>query len=195
MWESRRLTTIWAFTACYRDDFTFYLIRVIMMMEKLVERWLAVETEALGENQPQCRFVHHKPHMPARTRTRAAAVGSQRLTACSMARPYKFPEVTTLLGSQSIQDGSQLNALSSETYTWVHSQSVISYVPFSTITEWSVIELRDTLFVPFRPQKCCLPQEINPNGAVLANLLPNHRSHRFITRLSVLRRYATFLFR
>jgi hypothetical protein len=35
---------------------------VIMMMEKLVE-WLAGETEVLGENLPQCRFVHHKPHM------------------------------------------------------------------------------------------------------------------------------------
>jgi hypothetical protein len=31
-------------------------------MEKLVE-WLARETEVLGENLPQCRFVHHKPHM------------------------------------------------------------------------------------------------------------------------------------
>jgi hypothetical protein len=30
-----------------------------MMMEKLVE-WLAVETEVLGENLPQCLFVHHK---------------------------------------------------------------------------------------------------------------------------------------
>jgi hypothetical protein len=30
--------------------------------EKLVE-WLAGETEVLGENLPQCRFVHHKPHM------------------------------------------------------------------------------------------------------------------------------------
>jgi hypothetical protein len=36
--------------------------RVIMMMEKSVE-WLARETEVLGENLPQCRFVHHKPHM------------------------------------------------------------------------------------------------------------------------------------
>jgi hypothetical protein len=36
--------------------------RVIMMMEKLVE-WLAGETEVLGENLPQCRFVHHKQHM------------------------------------------------------------------------------------------------------------------------------------
>jgi hypothetical protein len=36
--------------------------RVIMMMEKLVE-WLAGETEVLGENLPQCRFVPHKPHM------------------------------------------------------------------------------------------------------------------------------------
>jgi hypothetical protein len=33
-----------------------------MMMEKLVEL-LAWETEVLGENLPQCRFVHHKPHM------------------------------------------------------------------------------------------------------------------------------------
>jgi hypothetical protein len=36
--------------------------RVNMMMEKLVE-WLAGEVEVLGENLPQCRFVHHKPHM------------------------------------------------------------------------------------------------------------------------------------
>jgi hypothetical protein len=25
MWEPRRLTTLWAFTACYSDSFTFYL--------------------------------------------------------------------------------------------------------------------------------------------------------------------------
>jgi hypothetical protein len=25
MWEPRRLTTLWAFTACYRDSFTFTL--------------------------------------------------------------------------------------------------------------------------------------------------------------------------
>jgi hypothetical protein len=55
--------------------------RVIMMMDSLVEWWLAGETQVLGENLPQCHFVHHKLHMPARTRTRAAAVGSQRLTA------------------------------------------------------------------------------------------------------------------
>jgi hypothetical protein len=36
--------------------------RVIMIMEKSVER-LVGETEVLGENLPQCRFVHHKPHM------------------------------------------------------------------------------------------------------------------------------------
>jgi hypothetical protein len=37
--------------------------RVIMMMDKLVECRLARETEVLGENLPQCRFVHHKRHM------------------------------------------------------------------------------------------------------------------------------------
>jgi hypothetical protein len=36
--------------------------RVIMMMKKLVE-WLAGETDVLGENLLQCRFVHHEPHM------------------------------------------------------------------------------------------------------------------------------------
>jgi hypothetical protein len=36
--------------------------RVIMVIEKSVE-WLAGETEVLGENLPQCRFVHHEPHM------------------------------------------------------------------------------------------------------------------------------------
>jgi hypothetical protein len=36
--------------------------RVIIMIEKLVEL-LAGETEVLRENLPQCRVVHHKPHM------------------------------------------------------------------------------------------------------------------------------------
>jgi hypothetical protein len=29
----------------------------------MMVEWLAGETEILGENLPQCRFVHHKPHM------------------------------------------------------------------------------------------------------------------------------------
>jgi hypothetical protein len=36
--------------------------RVIMMMGKFME-WLAGKPEVLGENMPQCSFVHHKPHM------------------------------------------------------------------------------------------------------------------------------------
>jgi hypothetical protein len=39
------------------------LPRVIMMMENLVEWRLTVETEVLGENQPQRHFVHHKSHL------------------------------------------------------------------------------------------------------------------------------------
>jgi hypothetical protein len=60
---------------------------VIMMMEKLVE-WLPGETEVLGENLPQCRFVPPQTPQAARTRTRAVAVGSQRLTAWATARTF-----------------------------------------------------------------------------------------------------------
>jgi hypothetical protein len=66
------------------------------MVEKLVEWRLVGETEVLGENLPQRHFVHHKSHM-----TRAAVVGSQRLTAWAMARPFRityfYPDIREFL--------------------------------------------------------------------------------------------------
>jgi hypothetical protein len=59
-----------------------------VIVEQLVEWRLAGETEVVEENLPQRHFVHHKSHMTRLlARTRAAAVGSQRLTAWAMARP------------------------------------------------------------------------------------------------------------
>jgi hypothetical protein len=59
-----------------------------VIVEQFVEWRLAGETEVLGENLPQRHFVHHKiPYDQTRARTRAAVVGSQRLTAWAMTRP------------------------------------------------------------------------------------------------------------
>jgi hypothetical protein len=58
-----------------------------MIVEQLVEWRLAGETEVLGGNLPQRHFVYHKSHMTRPgLEPRAAAVGSQRLTAWGMAR-------------------------------------------------------------------------------------------------------------
>jgi hypothetical protein len=35
MWEPHHLTTLWASAACYRDTFTFFFIRAVLMMEPL----------------------------------------------------------------------------------------------------------------------------------------------------------------
>jgi hypothetical protein len=57
-------------------------------VEQLVEWRLAGETDVLGENLPQRHFVHHNSHITRPgLEPRAAAVGSQRLTAWAMARP------------------------------------------------------------------------------------------------------------
>jgi hypothetical protein len=32
MWEPRRLTTLWAFTACYRDRFTVLLVLAVVVV-------------------------------------------------------------------------------------------------------------------------------------------------------------------
>jgi hypothetical protein len=88
-WYSGGVESNWVHSALRPPIGLLCQPRVIMIMEKLVE-WLAGETEVLRENLPQCRFVHHKPHMPARMRTRAAAVGSQQLTAWATARPKEM---------------------------------------------------------------------------------------------------------
>jgi hypothetical protein len=68
-----------------------------MIVEQLVEWRLAGETEVLRENLPRRHFVHHKSHMTRPgLEPRAAAVGSQRLTAWARARPLYFLNINTI---------------------------------------------------------------------------------------------------
>jgi hypothetical protein len=62
--------------------------RVIMMMEKLVEWWLARETEVLGENLPRYCFVHHKPHMLCPDANPGRRGGKPATNRWAMTRPY-----------------------------------------------------------------------------------------------------------
>jgi hypothetical protein len=62
-----------------------------MIVEQSVEWELVGQTEVLGKNLPLCLFVHKKiPHDLTWARTRAAAVGSQRLTAWAIDRTAKI---------------------------------------------------------------------------------------------------------
>jgi hypothetical protein len=73
-------------------------------LEQLVKWKLAGEIEVLGENLPQRHFVRHKiPHDRPGLGPRTAAVGSQRLTAKAMARPFflvPFRRLLRLAGSR-----------------------------------------------------------------------------------------------
>jgi hypothetical protein len=67
---------------------------------------LAGETEVLGENLPRRHFVHHESHLPDPGANPSRPVGSQRLPASAMARPYSkirvisFSRKTTALNYQ-----------------------------------------------------------------------------------------------
>jgi hypothetical protein len=64
---------------------------VIVRMENLVEWTLAGETEVLGETLPQRHFCLPQITLDKTlARTRATAVGNQRLTAWAMARPLSI---------------------------------------------------------------------------------------------------------
>jgi hypothetical protein len=64
-----------------------YLLRVIVVVENLVEWRLVGETKVLGKNLPSATSSTTNLTCQIRAGTRAATVGSHRLTAWAIARP------------------------------------------------------------------------------------------------------------
>jgi hypothetical protein len=64
MWEPRRLTTLWAFTACYRDSFTYTCTSVCVFFESFdMSRWnVAVVSELSGSLCASMGFTLCKGH-------------------------------------------------------------------------------------------------------------------------------------
>jgi hypothetical protein len=96
----RKVESNWVHSALRPQICLLCQPRIFMMMEKLVE-WLAGETVVLGENLPQCRFIHHKPHMlpwcePGLPRWEASDwplelwQGHELLNLQSLITPYKY---------------------------------------------------------------------------------------------------------
>jgi hypothetical protein len=66
------------------------LLLFLVLFLVMEHRWNEIgrgKSKYSGKNVSQCHFVHHKSHMDTRNRTRASAVGGQRLMAWTMARP------------------------------------------------------------------------------------------------------------
>jgi hypothetical protein len=55
MWESRRLTTLWVSTACYKDNFTF--LQIILVGKHRVFSDLNTTLKVRGQHQGQAAFT------------------------------------------------------------------------------------------------------------------------------------------
>jgi hypothetical protein len=103
MWDPQRLPTLWAFTACYRDNFTFFLVGDVVQLGPLGTAATDCPTVPAPGDYDDGEFGGMKigrgnrstrrkpapaplypPQIPldqTRDQTRAAAVENQRLTA------------------------------------------------------------------------------------------------------------------
>jgi hypothetical protein len=61
MWEPRRLTTLWAFTACYMDSFTF-----IIIISVGIAAGYGLEDRGVGVRVPVGARIICSPHHPDR---------------------------------------------------------------------------------------------------------------------------------
>jgi hypothetical protein len=137
--------------------------QVIMMKEKL-EEWLAGETEVLGElgqNLPQWRFYHQKPHS-VRMRSRAAAVGSQRpptthRLSYGTALSRRF--ATKLHSSYHIAVLHHLSAIQITTFVYLSSstnfslRAMAALVPLPRLVTANTMEER-SWFISVPPNEC-----------------------------------------
>jgi hypothetical protein len=64
MWEPRRLTTLWAFTGCYRDSFLLraYTSMYVLVCTRISRAYLAASGTAVDVGESCCSKLHSYVH-------------------------------------------------------------------------------------------------------------------------------------
>jgi hypothetical protein len=93
MWESRRLTTLWASTSCYRDSFTFIIIIIIIIsavLQRIVKSKIgqneinASQNFPYEQNQMKSRIYHNTLHSVIQQTPELNTLLHKHLTLCRL---------------------------------------------------------------------------------------------------------------
>jgi hypothetical protein len=79
MWDPQRLTTLWASTACYRDSFTFFTLKIYDLAAKEMNAYAMLCPDSTVQYLPRSRYWKWEDVTAHQTGALAAAKIGMRL--------------------------------------------------------------------------------------------------------------------